>query len=728
MNLIDFLYGPIANALGWTLLHALWQGFALVLPTAVVLHLLRHRSSTLRYQVGVVALLVQLLVSAATFLWYYEPAMTAVQATTYPASLNVLPVRWQSVTHALPWHQQVQHFLQIHLSQFVLVYLIGVGLFGLRLAGGWLYLQRLSQTATQPATLACTELTNTLQSAMAIRSVVRVRESARIAVPMVVGVLKPVLLLPIGLAANLSIRDVEAVVAHELAHIKRHDYAVNLLQSLMEVLYFFHPALWWLSARVREEREHCCDDLAVLAIGGDGRILAQALARVEELRLTQTGASPALAMAFAAKRQHLLHRVRRMLGVPTRPFVSNSSLAGLTLATVLLVSVSVYALQPSLPKPLKKINAVVRYKAGNKTEFGISDGQAINYVIWKGQRLPKAHIARLQREWSQTLTGQTNLDDVAQRDRDILLEIIEKQYTVRSGIDVPSGLNSILSDTILNATLRDRPDTPNLPDGTLAGLKAVNYRSIVDNSLARVLTLQPISDSLKRVAAQKKLDSLTAAINTVMEARKEAIDRISKEMADLTLKNMEFQKQLVPTREQAGLIGQQARLAGEIARLSLKNDAKSRTLLRQNEQKMVRLEKDMQAKMRQFEKQVEQQQRQIQTSSAYTDRLSALGDSMSRLMEPVTAISEQIGELSGHIAEDAMRQADEAMRLIDEVNANRPVLPRAPRTPRPPRTLRGAVRPVLPVAPVPPANVPVRPKPAPRLVPNVKPVPAPPKP
>ena len=431
MNLINFLSGPVADALGWTLLHALWQGFALVLSTAVMLHLLRSRSSNLRYQTGVLALLAQLLTSVVTFAWYYEPSTGVANVNAHLVMAQAMPVRWQVMAQTLPWHQQVQQYLEIHLSQFVLIYLIGVALFGLRLAGGWVYLQRLSRTATQPATTKWDELTHTLRSALAVRAVVRVRESSRIMVPMVVGVLKPVLLLPIGLAANLSLREVEAVLAHELAHIKRHDYAVNLLQSVMEVLYFFHPALWWLSARVREEREHCCDDLAVQAIGGDGRILAQALARVEELRLTHTAASdqPILAMALATKRQQLLYRVRRMLGVPTQPVVSNSSLVGLTLATVLLVSVSVYAVQQDKPQPKPKSRPTQpqptrRHKVSGNSEYGMAGDKKISYVVWKGQKLPATRVTQLQRQLDQVMTGQLSLDAVKQPDRNILLTIM----------------------------------------------------------------------------------------------------------------------------------------------------------------------------------------------------------------------------------------------------------------------------------------------------------------
>lgn len=731
MNPTDFLSGPVAEALGWTLLHALWQGFALVLPTAVLLYLLRNRSSELRYRVGVLALLAQVLLSAATFAWYYEAAAVAGPVSADAALVRSVPLRWQAITQTLPWHLQVRQFLQRHLGQFVLIYLIGVALFGLRLAGGWLYLHRLSRSATQPGTQMLTQLTNTLRSALAIRAVVRVRESARIAVPMVVGTLKPVLLLPLGLATNLSMREVEAVLAHELAHIKRHDYAVNLLQSAMEVLYFFHPALWWLSARVREEREHCCDDLAVRAIGGDGRILAQALAHVEELRLAQINLAnqPALAMALATKRQQLLHRVRRMLGVPTRSFVSNSSLAGLTLATLLLVSVSVYAVQQDMQQPKPKPRTTQpqptrRHKVDSRSEYGMAGNKTISYVIWKGQKLPTSRVTRLQKQLDQVMTGQLNLDTVKQPDRDILLTIIEKNNAFDSGMNgLAEGLAHIDYDNIVSTALNTIPDSP---DGMLAGLEKINYDSVVNDALATVTSFQPLTDSLKRMAAQRKLDSLMTQIKTVMNGRKEAIDQISKEMADLTLKSTDFQRQHL-LQGQAGLIGQQARLAAEIARLSLRNDAKSEALLRQNEQKLARLEKELQSRTKQVEKQVEQQQRQMLPSSAYTDRLSALGDSMSRLMEPVTAISQQIGELSGQIAEDAMRQAEEARQLVDAINVHVdvPAVLRAPKAPRAPRTLRGTVKPVPPAAPVPPTNVPVRPKPAPRPVPSVAPVSSP---
>ncbi|ADB41159.1 M56 family metallopeptidase [Spirosoma linguale] len=498
MNYIHLLSSPVTEALGWTLLHAVWQGFSLVLPVAIVLHLLRHRSSGLRYRVGTLTLLAQLLMSAATFSLYYKPLAGSVSPKSMTMAMQTMPISWQTMTQTLPWHQQVQLFLENHLSQFVLIYLIGVALFGVRLAGGWLYLQRLTKTASEPASTVWLQLTNRLRSTLAIPGLVQVRESARIGVPMVVGVLKPVLLLPVSLASNLTTREIEAILAHELAHIKRHDYAVNLLQSVIEVLYFFHPALWWLSARVREEREHCCDDLAVQACGGDGRILAQALAHVEELRLLQLNAAPTLAMAFASKRQHLLHRVRRMLGVPTRPFVSNGSLAGLTLATLLLMSVSVYAVQQQ-EKPKSKLKSsqptpTRKHKAGNGTEFSITDNRKVDYIIWKGKKLPAKRVAQLQHQLDQVMAGQLNLDDVKQPDRDILLTIIETNYGHQKGMEaLAEGLSHIDYSNIVASALTNIPLSP---DGTVEGLARVNYDSIINNAFASLPALPVLPDSL----------------------------------------------------------------------------------------------------------------------------------------------------------------------------------------------------------------------------------------
>lgn len=568
MNSLHFLSSPVTDALGWTLLHAIWQGFALVFPTAIILYFLRHQASVLRYRISVLTLVSQLLVSAATFVWYYEPVVVKQPAVSRPIAHYAMQIKWQTVSQNLPWHQQTRQFLEDHLSQFVFIYLIGVVLFGLRLAGGWVYLQQLSKTATLPTVTNWTSITDRLRAALSIKAVIQVRESSRIVVPIVIGVVKPVLLLPIGLATSLSIREIEAVLAHELAHVKRHDYAVNLLQSTVEVLYFFHPALWWLSARVREEREHCCDDLAVQVSGGDGQVLAQALARIEELRLNQLSSTPALAMAFASNRQHLLHRVRRVLGVQTRPFVSNGSLAGLTLATILLMSLSVYAVQKQdKPKPsVSQPKPTRRHKIDKNSEYGIAANHKLSYIIWKGKKLSSTRVTALQRQLDQVMAGQLSLDNIPQPDRDILLTIIEKNYAFDAGMEALSegmshiDYNNIVISASTNALLN--------PDGAIEELTKTNYDSIVENAKTSLsIDVPEIDTAVKPNVAEVRIkqDSLLeqrevnqmriAELQRITQSQRFAIETIERNIERLERQKSALeQKRFAETTRQQQVI------------------------------------------------------------------------------------------------------------------------------------------------------------------------------
>ena len=741
MNVYNFLTSPITNALGWTLLHAIWQGFALVLPTAVVLYFLRHRSGVMRYRVGVFTLLAQVLVSAGTFFWYYQPISATQLLAPATTARYASSIRWQTVAQSIPWHQQTQQFLENHLSQFVLVYLIGVALFGLRLAGGWMYLQQLSKTAMPPASQHWLNMANQIRATLSIRAVVQVRESARVAMPMVVGVLKPVLLLPIGLATYLSTREIEAVLAHELAHIKRHDYAVNLLQSVVEVLYFFHPALWWLSARVREEREHCCDDLAVQVCGGDGRILAQALARVEELLLAQSAQTPVLAMAFASKRQHLLHRVRRVLGVPTRPFVSNSSLAGLTLATILFMSVSVYAVQQQQPAPKqpKPAHATRRHKVDSKSEYGMEDNKRIGYVIWKGQKLPATKVATLQRQLDQVMAGTLSLDAVRQPNRDILLTIIEKNNGFDRGIEgLTKGLAHIDYDNIVASAMNEVKgvDYRALVADAMNQVKAINYDSIVNSTTLNVEKIdynRIITEAMASVDTtifdrvrvangpgsnrynQRNLDSLSQLM--AQHARQMQALHLQMEKLRFPVEEVERQNEVLNWKKDK-LMEQRNALIEKHQKL-LYNNEKQKLSQAEVEKQVEALEPEI----KKLEGSMEELNRQMEQSSAKQEELKV---PMEKLEQESQKLEEQIEKLSSEMERysEGLSRIMPAMPPMPAMNIR--VTPRPARAPRPPRVPRSAIAPTPPAHPgglTVPSPAPPIPKVAP--VPSAKPAPAP---
>ncbi|MGM9510034.1 M56 family metallopeptidase [Larkinella sp. GY13] len=312
MNAFNVFSEPFTNALGWALVHTLWQATLLVAAAALALRLTQNRPASVRYGIGIGTLSLQLLAFVATFWLGYEPVRTTL---SIQGDRQTAIVRDLSFTS--DWSGQLMGWLHPHLSLLVTVWLCGTVLLIIRLFGGWVFVQRLTRRNCSPAPEAWQRYVQKVADQLGITNAVRLVESAEISVPMTIGWLKPVILIPIGLLAGLSPRQVEAVLAHELAHIRRYDYLVNLVQSAVEIVLFFHPAIWWLSARVREEREHCCDDVAI-QLRGERASLAQALVHMEELRQALR-VTPTLAMAFGARRQSFVQRVKRVIGVSEQP-------------------------------------------------------------------------------------------------------------------------------------------------------------------------------------------------------------------------------------------------------------------------------------------------------------------------------------------------------------------------------------------------------------------------
>jgi TonB family protein len=219
------------------------------------------------------------------------------------------------------------------LSTLVALWLAGVLVLSVRLLGGWMVARRLATTAGRDVDDYVQDLASRVAERLQLNRLVRIAESSTVAVPVVVGWLKPVVLLPAAALSGLAPAHIEALLAHELAHVRRHDYLVNLLQTAVETLLFYHPGVWWLSRRVRIEREHCCDDLAVSVC--DRFVYVSALT---DLATMTTHAR----LALAATDGSLLGRVRRLLATDAddRP--------GAGWLSIVVLAVMAAALTPAL--------------------------------------------------------------------------------------------------------------------------------------------------------------------------------------------------------------------------------------------------------------------------------------------------------------------------------------------------------------------------------------------
>jgi bla regulator protein blaR1 len=345
-----FLPEALVKALGWTLLHSLWQGALLAVLLSLLLLVLHRHSASIRYRVASLSMGLLLVMAGITFFQVYEPATAAqvtsirqaVSTATVQTSIPVLPEAgwWGSVTH------EFQGYFGQHLPLIVTIWLLGLTAMLLRLVGGWAYTRRLRSYHLKPLPLEWQQRVQVLSQKLGLKKLVQLAESGLVKVPAVVGHLQPIILLPLGTAAGLSPAQLEAILAHELAHVRRHDYLMNLLQCVVEALFFFHPAVWWISENIRAEREHCCDDLA-LTLCDNSLTYAYALTNLEEMIMKKPVSTPKLAMAFSGKKRSLLSRIKRLVQGPSlRPSFSEGFMAACVLMVgILLFSVSAMAYQ-----------------------------------------------------------------------------------------------------------------------------------------------------------------------------------------------------------------------------------------------------------------------------------------------------------------------------------------------------------------------------------------------
>jgi bla regulator protein blaR1 len=304
---------PLAQGLSAALIHFLWQGALAGVLLWAALAVLRHRSAAVRYLVScgaLAALVVVPVATAAAFILRTVPSpdravpmMTDLRTLVAPQPM--LSIWMNPETSSAPWLAQVQLWA-------LPVWSVGVLLCSVRLVWGGAHAFALGRGG-EPAGDSVAALVGDVSRRMGIVRAVRVRVSNLTDGPSTLGWLRPIILLAPATAMGLTPSELEAVIAHELAHIKRYDYLVNVFQVVAETIFFYHPAVWWISSRIRLERELCCDDLAVRSCG-DPVCYARALTTLEKQRMS----TPAL--AIAATGGPLLYRIQRLLGVSTQAY------------------------------------------------------------------------------------------------------------------------------------------------------------------------------------------------------------------------------------------------------------------------------------------------------------------------------------------------------------------------------------------------------------------------
>lgn len=374
MNWIDL---PSADQLRWTLcwtlIHFLWQGCAIAAMLGIARFMLRRGTSQVQYVTSCTAMAACAAVPVLTFLTLFpaplrvlppsgnailtKSAWAASPAVPLPDIPQITAGDTASITESGPtWRERINTAA----SGIVAAWLVGACL----LAGwrfiGWVWAHQLRRSGKPILDPAWTMQLERMKQALQITREIPLISTPQIDFPAVIGCLKPAILFPAACLTSLTPNQLQAILAHELAHVRRHDYLVNLLQTTVETVLFFHPAVWWISSRITEDREDCCDDIAA-------RLCDNRLSYASALTALETHRSPS-SPALAATGGNLLRRVRRIMGLaPTAPQGSWWPVGGMVLTLLVLLAVQDRTSGQNTPAtvPSRPIEVLCVDEAGN---------------------------------------------------------------------------------------------------------------------------------------------------------------------------------------------------------------------------------------------------------------------------------------------------------------------------------------------------------------------------
>lgn len=333
-------FTDLIQAFGWTLLHSFWQGCCVFLCLRIVLWLWPQAGPSIKYHLSFLSLTGIAGWFGATFATQWNAIREASLATATTAGniaamplpagapVSFAPAPAEGLKAALPG-------MEAFFPLLVGIYVVGVTVMTIRLCVDLAQLKTLRGQGLSSLGQVWDDHLDALARKMGIGKKVGLHISRQLQVPVMIGFIRPVILLPAAMVNSLSADQLEAILLHELAHIKRNDYLLNIFQSIVETLLFFNPFVWWISRNIRLEREHCCDDL-VLASTVQPMHYAKALVALEEFRLT---VNP-MAMAAAHDRHHLLHRIKRIMEMKTKHLNYSQRLLALLIIVTGLVSIA----------------------------------------------------------------------------------------------------------------------------------------------------------------------------------------------------------------------------------------------------------------------------------------------------------------------------------------------------------------------------------------------------
>ncbi len=390
------------DALGMTLIDSLWQGAIVMAIAFVGLWLMKKSKANLRHNFLLICILVLPVLGIYTFSQRYEPTVTYV-VTTLPQDHGFIRDSERGIIPSpisTSLNIENEAFQWVEMTPWIGVFwTVGMFLIFLRAVGGYLYLNRLKSSAFHLDNNELNGLLNKLKDSFDLKREILLKESMKISSPMVYGYFKPVILFPLGLVQGLTTDEVEVILLHELAHLKRNDFLINIVINGLRAVYFYHPVFWWLQSQLDNEREFASDEM-VMEHQTDGLTLVRALTKAKEFSML----SPSLGFAGSSKNQ-LLKRVNRIMKKQQKPSWTGLVLPCLILASVLLFTSQRQKVNVNTENNLIEADTLpIVTKIGENGPFQIDFDPNTNYAEMNSKFLPTGKTSLVSRDFSDTIT------------------------------------------------------------------------------------------------------------------------------------------------------------------------------------------------------------------------------------------------------------------------------------------------------------------------------------
>ncbi len=335
------------QSLSWALIYSLAQGIAVYASLWLVLKIIPATSANVRYHLSLSGLTVLLVWFVATWSQqYHSLSLADEQVPAINATVLWLPLQHVSIADSFSNWNTLLSSLQVFFPWMSAFYIVGFGLMLARLSAGMLQLFSLRNRGVIEPEAALEVQLLQLKKRIHLDVPVKLLVSIKAQVPMVIGFFKPVILLPVAAVTQLDPVQLETILLHELAHIKRHDYLVNILQTIVETILFFNPFVWMISTITRREREHCCDDL-VVDNTSEPISYATALAALASRRASV----PLMVVAATGQSTHLFNRIQRIMEMKKNTFSYSRMVA--TIIIIGTITASIAWVKPTFPKAKK---------------------------------------------------------------------------------------------------------------------------------------------------------------------------------------------------------------------------------------------------------------------------------------------------------------------------------------------------------------------------------------